>query len=182
MSNYNFKNVNHPIQNEITNIVEYNTIPRIPQRPNCSHPNGDHHLPHFTSSQAIWELKGHRNFVAKLLNMMQEADVEKGSTALCFAAAAGHVHIAKLMVAKNENLPKIKGESILSTSPLYMAALHGFNQMAIYLYPLSDFQSWATTDQTTLLTTLIDSELYGKIFFLFFILTYDWGKDRRLTL
>ncbi|KAH6764826.1 hypothetical protein C2S51_016075 [Perilla frutescens var. frutescens] len=111
----------------------------------------------------IAAIEGHEIFVSKLLGIMEVAEVEvlntKGCTALCFAAAAGHTHIARIMVKMNSRLPTIKGDD--GVWPLHMAAMQGFHEMAQFLYPLSDFQSWTSKDKINLLTTSIDSELYG---------------------
>ncbi|KAL8508577.1 hypothetical protein ACS0TY_018998 [Phlomoides rotata] len=108
-------------------------------------------------------VEGHYNFVDNLVNEMDEKDLgiqnAVGCTALSWAAAAGHIDIAKLLVRVNANLPTIKGEN--GITPLYLAALQGFNEMAEYLYPLSAFQDWTPCEQIKLLTTLIDNELYG---------------------
>ncbi|KAL9147727.1 hypothetical protein ABFS82_13G190600 [Erythranthe guttata] len=111
----------------------------------------------------ISAVEGHSFFVHNLLKLMQDSDIEilnkKGTTALCFAAAAGNLNIVKLMVHRNPDLPTIRGPD--GVTPLYMAAFLGHTHVADYLFPLSDFQSWTVEDQITLLTTTIDSQLYG---------------------
>ncbi|KAL7089704.1 hypothetical protein ACP275_13G199900 [Erythranthe tilingii] len=111
----------------------------------------------------ISAVEGHSIFVHNLLKLMEDSDIEilnkKGTTALCFAAAAGNLNIVKLMVHRNPNLPTIRGPD--GVTPLYMAAFLGHTHVADYLFPLSDFQSWTVQDQITLLTTTIDSQLYG---------------------
>ncbi|KAL0442321.1 UNVERIFIED_CONTAM: hypothetical protein Slati_1954800 [Sesamum latifolium] len=108
-------------------------------------------------------LEGHSSFVANLLDRMEASDLEiqnnKGSTALCFAAAAGHVDIAKLLVEKNPKLPTISGFE--GVTPLYMAVLQAHSEMADYLFSLPAFEFWTTDHQIALLTTAIDSGLYG---------------------
>ncbi|KAL0352675.1 UNVERIFIED_CONTAM: hypothetical protein Sangu_0848800 [Sesamum angustifolium] len=108
-------------------------------------------------------LEGHASFVANLLDRMEASDLEaqnnKGSTALCFAAAAGHVDVAKLLVQKNPNLPTISGFE--GVTPLYMAVLQAHSEMAHYLFSLPAFEFWTTDHQIALLTTAIDSGLYG---------------------
>lgn len=113
----------------------------------------------------IAAVEGHQFFVAKLLEIMEVGDMNiqnaKGCTSLCFAAAAGHTGIAQIMVSRaSPTLPTIKGEN--GVYPLYMAALQGFDEMADFLYPLSGFGSWTEQEQIELLTTAIDSELYGE--------------------
>lgn len=109
-------------------------------------------------------VEGHDSFVSKLLEIMDADDVEtlnvKGCTALSFAAAAGHTDIARMMVKHNPNLPTLKGEE--GVRPLYMAALQGFEEMAEFLYPLSQFESWSTQEKINVLTASIESELYGN--------------------
>lgn len=112
----------------------------------------------------IAAVEGHQFFVTKLLEIMEVGEMNiqnaKGCTSLCFAAAAGHTRIARIMVRASRTSPTIKGEN--GVGPLYMAALQGFDEMADYLYPLSDFGSWTEQEQIDLLTTAVDSELYGK--------------------
>ncbi|KAG8369045.1 hypothetical protein BUALT_Bualt15G0109500 [Buddleja alternifolia] len=117
----------------------------------------------------IAALQGHDYFVANLLYLMDKSGTEiqndKGSTALSFVAAAGHFDIAKRMVEKNRKLPTIHGKGDNDDdeviTPLYMAVLLGHNDVAEYLLCYSDFESWTTKDQIALLTTSIDSGLYG---------------------
>lgn len=113
----------------------------------------------------IAALEGHGTFVANLLEMMGdqsslvlEIQNQKGNTALSFAAVAGHVYIAILMVQRNQNLPTIRGDD--GVTPLYMAAFLGHHDMVDYLFPLSGFEKWNVNDQIELLTTSISSKLY----------------------
>ncbi|KAH6776247.1 hypothetical protein C2S52_013808 [Perilla frutescens var. hirtella] len=107
-------------------------------------------------------LEDRHDFVYKLMGKMGNGDVEiqnvKGCTALCFAAAAGHTHIARQMVTKFPNLATIKGDN--GVTPLYMAALQGYDELAKFLYDKSNFESWPPQDQINLLTASIDSDLY----------------------
>ncbi|XP_057812059.1 ankyrin repeat-containing protein At5g02620-like isoform X2 [Salvia miltiorrhiza] len=109
-------------------------------------------------------VEGHQDFVSKLLPMMEIDDVGipngKGCTALCFAAAVGHIRIAQIMLEKNPNLATIKGEE--GVRPLYMAALQGFSEMAQFLYDYSHIGSWTPQQKINLLTSAIDSELYAE--------------------
>ncbi|XP_068311260.1 ankyrin repeat-containing protein NPR4-like isoform X2 [Pyrus communis] len=81
--------------------------------------------------------KNNIQIVAELVNMIDEDDLAlqdmKGNTALSFAAAAGTVEIADILIRKNRFLPKIPGGE--GMTPLYMAALLGQSEMATYLYP-----------------------------------------------
>ncbi|KAL7219497.1 hypothetical protein ACSBR2_012533 [Camellia fascicularis] len=76
------------------------------------------------------------HFVEELVGLMNPEDLElqnsNGNTALCFAAAAGTVRIAEVMINKNEGLPMICGSQ--GMTPLYMAALLGHSDMVWYLY------------------------------------------------
>ncbi|KAL1537566.1 hypothetical protein AAHA92_30063 [Salvia divinorum] len=111
----------------------------------------------------IAAVEGHEIFVSKLLEIMEKDDVAaqnaKGCTALCFAAAAGHIEIAKLMLKEDANLANVKGDE--GVWPLYMAALQGFGEMADFLYPCSNIESWTLLEKADLLTSAIDSELYA---------------------
>ncbi|CAL9004127.1 unnamed protein product [Prunus brigantina] len=79
---------------------------------------------------------GHVHFVEKLVNTMSLDDVrlldERGNTAFCVAAAAGHVKIAKIMMRKDSELPKQLGFE--RKTPLYHAASFGQQKMAWHLY------------------------------------------------
>ncbi|KAL5577543.1 hypothetical protein UlMin_019242 [Ulmus minor] len=80
----------------------------------------------------------HVQFVKELVKLMNEEDLAlqdgKGNTAFCFAATAGSVEIAEIMMQKNMNLPLIPGGK--GMTPLYMAACFGHAQMAWFLYPI----------------------------------------------
>lgn len=114
----------------------------------------------------IASVEGHAPFVASLLRLMDASEIEitnrKGCTALTFAAAAGHVDIAKMMIKQNPSLHKIvSGHGI---TPLFMAALIGHANIANYLFNLSSheiFEHWTLQDQTALLIAAIESGLYG---------------------
>ncbi|CAN6560082.1 unnamed protein product [Malus baccata var. baccata] len=81
--------------------------------------------------------KNNIQIVAELVKMIDEDDLAlqdiKGNTALSFAAAAGTVEIADILIRKNRFLPTIPGGE--GMTPLYMAALFGQSEMATYLYP-----------------------------------------------
>ncbi|XP_042021649.1 uncharacterized protein LOC121769053 isoform X1 [Salvia splendens] len=110
----------------------------------------------------IAAVEGRQDFVSKLLEVMEREDLaiqnEKGCTALCFAAAGGHIGIAQLMLRKNPDLAKVKGDE--GVWPLYMAALQGFGEMAELLLIPSNIASWTQLEKADLLTSAIDSGLY----------------------
>ncbi|KAG6382280.1 hypothetical protein SASPL_158053 [Salvia splendens] len=109
----------------------------------------------------IAAVEGHEYFVQNLLLNMEEEDVKtrnkKGCTALCFAAAAGHVQIAKLMLEKYPNLANIKGDN--GVWPLYMAVLQGFGEMAYVLYPESNIGSWTPLEKAKKLQLVVSNRL-----------------------
>ncbi|XP_047960905.1 uncharacterized protein LOC125205809 [Salvia hispanica] len=111
----------------------------------------------------IAAVEGHQDFVSKLLEVMEREDLEiknaLGCTALCFAAAGGHIGIARLMLDKNPDLAKVRGTDG-GVWPLYMAALQGFGEMAELLLIPSDIASWTELEKADLLTSAIDSGLY----------------------
>ncbi|GKD76543.1 ankyrin repeat-containing domain, PGG domain protein, partial [Tanacetum coccineum] len=93
-------------------------------------------------------------FVEKLVRLMERDDLElqngNGETALCIAAVAGNVKMAKMMVKKNEALltiPDTEGKM-----PLCKAALFGKHGMIKYLYDSSE-------KMTSHCWTLSDNEL-----------------------
>ncbi|CAH1442222.1 unnamed protein product [Lactuca virosa] len=72
-------------------------------------------------------------FVNNLVNMMEVQHLllqtKTDDTALCLAAAAGNVKMAKIMVAKNKNLLTIRGSEGLV--PLCVAAFYGNCDMCV---------------------------------------------------
>ncbi|KAH7569656.1 hypothetical protein JRO89_XS06G0232300 [Xanthoceras sorbifolium] len=74
-------------------------------------------------------------FVEELVNLMEPEDLIlqdiKHNTAFCFAAAAGNIQIAKIMLTKNASLPKIRGCEGLT--PLYMAVINDLYDIALKL-------------------------------------------------
>ncbi|KAL7087660.1 hypothetical protein ACP275_13G081600 [Erythranthe tilingii] len=110
----------------------------------------------------IVSMEGHFLCASNLLEM-EDIDVKivnrKGSTALCFAAAAGNLKIVELMVSKYRDLATIRGPN--GVTPIYMAAQQGHTHIADHLFGPSDLESWTREDRIALLTTTIDSELYG---------------------
>ncbi|XP_045789145.1 uncharacterized protein LOC123884164 isoform X2 [Trifolium pratense] len=81
----------------------------------------------------------HVHFVDELVKLMDgdalELQDNKGNTAFCFAAAGGNVQIAEIMYEKNALLPSIRGG--VGVTPLYLAALQGKSEMALYLFTKS---------------------------------------------
>lgn len=107
----------------------------------------------------------HIHFVKELVEMMNAEDLAlqdyKGNTALSFAAAAGTVEIAEIMIRKNISLPTIRGGE--GMTPIYMAALLGQSEMADYLYPKS-YEIFDERDRNALFFTCIDTHLYGRYY------------------
>ncbi|BBG92746.1 Ankyrin repeat family protein [Prunus dulcis] len=99
----------------------------------------------------------HIHFVEELVKMMDEEDLalqdNKENTALSFAAGAGAIEIAKIMIQKNKLLPTIKtGEGL---TPLFMAALLGRSEMAdLAMKMLEDDTTLATAHNSNAETAL----------------------------
>ncbi|KAM7524708.1 hypothetical protein LguiA_014610 [Lonicera macranthoides] len=102
------------------------------------------------------------DYVVELVKLMTAEDLQLrnkiGNTALCFAAAAGIVGIAKVMVEKNEDLPMIRGSQ--GMIPLHMAALLGNSDMVWYLYGKTKDEELTTEDRIGILNTCIRTNLY----------------------
>lgn len=101
-------------------------------------------------------------FVEELVKRMETRDLEiqnkDKNTALCFAAASGVTKIAKLMVERNGNLPRIRGSE--GVTPLYIATLLGQRDMVWYLYSVTDKEILKTEDYFSLLIAAISTDLY----------------------
>lgn len=114
-------------------------------------------------------LEGNATFVHHLLERMDDSHLQllngKDCTALTLAATAGHLSIVETMVNRCPHLTNIKGPH--GVTPLYMAALIGHDDVARYLFdsPHQRFLSWPLQDQLQLLTTSIDTGLYGMLFY-----------------
>ncbi|KAK1407914.1 hypothetical protein QVD17_39541 [Tagetes erecta] len=84
--------------------------------------------------------KAVEEFVANLVHLMEKKDLElqnkNYNTALCLAAAAGHVKTAMIMVKKNPAVKEIPGNNKMM--PLYMAALFAKHDMVRCLYGISN--------------------------------------------
>ncbi|THG09869.1 hypothetical protein TEA_008688 [Camellia sinensis var. sinensis] len=102
------------------------------------------------------------HFVEELVGLMNPEDLElqnsNGNTALCFAAAAGTVRIAEVMINKNEHLPMIRGSQ--GMTPLYMAALLGHSDMVWYLYQKTKSEDLSDEDRIGILNTCVSTDLY----------------------
>ncbi|XP_059634110.1 ankyrin repeat-containing protein ITN1-like [Cornus florida] len=95
-------------------------------------------------------------FVAELVNLMETKDLalknKSEKTALCFAAASGITRIAKMMVRKNNDLPKVKA--------LHTAASLGYRDMVQFLYSVTNTEDLGKEDYIRLLFATINSEMY----------------------
>ncbi|KAL7210853.1 hypothetical protein ACSBR2_013847 [Camellia fascicularis] len=102
------------------------------------------------------------HFVEELVGLMNPEDLElqnsNGNTALCFAAAAGTVRNAEVMINKNERLPMIRGSQ--GMTPLYMAALLGHSEMVWYLYQKTKSEDLSDEDRIGILNTCVSTDLY----------------------
>ncbi|CAJ2637742.1 unnamed protein product [Trifolium pratense] len=103
----------------------------------------------------------HVHFVDELVKLMDRDALElqdyKGNTAFCFAAAGGNVQIAEIMYEKNALLPSIRGG--VGVTPLYLAALQGKSEMALYLFTKSR-EILEENDWSMVFLTCINSGLY----------------------
>nr|XP_043617607.1 uncharacterized protein LOC122589381 isoform X2 [Erigeron canadensis] len=104
-------------------------------------------------------------FVEYLVSLMEKEDLElqnvNGQTALCLAAMAGNVKIAKTLVKKNHALLDIPDSN--GMLPLNMASLYGKHDMVKYLYQNShkmtgDF--WTHQSRVCMLVTSVESNLF----------------------
>ncbi|KAH7569664.1 hypothetical protein JRO89_XS06G0234700 [Xanthoceras sorbifolium] len=100
-------------------------------------------------------------FVEELVNLMEPEDLMlqdiKHNTAFCFAAAAGNIQIAKIMLTKNASLPKIRGCKGLT--PLYMAVMFRKSDMASFLYYQTK-EILTAKDRTALFFVTVRNDLY----------------------
>ena len=102
------------------------------------------------------------DFVKKLLTWMTSnnynltAENNDGNTALTYAAAAGNVKIAEMMVEKNPELPNL-GRGV---KPLSMAAFLGHSEMVQYLYPVTTIDK--PDDRNDIFIDCVRKDLYGK--------------------
>ncbi|KAL7616218.1 hypothetical protein Lser_V15G01784 [Lactuca serriola] len=105
------------------------------------------------------------SFVNNLVEIMEPKDLllqtKTGDTALCLAAAAGNVRMAKIMVAKNDSLLNIRGSEGLE--PLCVAAFYGNRDMVDYLYEKSNKMTgldWKASTKQWLLLKCIEFDLF----------------------
>ncbi|KAL5785421.1 hypothetical protein ACOSQ2_007813 [Xanthoceras sorbifolium] len=95
---------------------------------------------------------------------MEPEDLEllaqNGNNAFCFAAVAGSIEIAKMMLAKNANLLTLRGAK--NMVPLYMAILFERREMAKFFYDesKSDFSYLTLQDGADLFFESINTDLY----------------------
>ncbi|TXG71883.1 hypothetical protein EZV62_000462 [Acer yangbiense] len=111
---------------------------------------------------------GKTSFVEEMINSnsIQPSNYEStlqlqdlnGNTSFCFAAAAGYVEIAKIMLGKNRNLTAIHGNH--GKTPLYMAVMFGQKEMAAYLYEIPGI-NLNPDERTALFFKSITTGLYG---------------------
>ncbi|KAI9196042.1 hypothetical protein LWI28_020472 [Acer negundo] len=100
-------------------------------------------------------------FVEEIVKLMEPDDLKlqdrNGNTSFCFAAAAGSLEIAKLMLDKTPDLLTLRGGD--NMLPLYMAALFGRTEMTKFLY--DETKSHLTDrDLSDLFFTSINTDLY----------------------
>ncbi|WOG90992.1 hypothetical protein DCAR_0310240 [Daucus carota subsp. sativus] len=107
----------------------------------------------------------HTYFVTELVNLMDAKDLElrnhAGHTALCVAAEGGIVDIAEILLSKNKNLLKLRGER--RGSPLRIASTMGHKDMVSYLYSKTnhmDCEDWSVWDQDAVLYNCVDNNIY----------------------
>lgn len=95
--------------------------------------------------------------------MMEPEDLilqdENGDAAFYFAAAVGSVQIARIMLKINPSLLMIRGGK--GMTPLYVAALLGRREMALFLYYRSK-KSLTEEDRKAIFFTSVNTGIYGK--------------------
>ncbi|KAL2494117.1 Ankyrin repeat family protein [Forsythia ovata] len=101
-------------------------------------------------------------FVEELVKLMDPSELaiknKYENTALCFAVVSGIKRIAEVMVAKNNDLPMIRGSN--GVTPLHIAALLGYRDMVWYLSSVTDSQYLTKEDHVALLLATISSDLF----------------------
>ncbi|TXG65945.1 hypothetical protein EZV62_007220 [Acer yangbiense] len=106
-------------------------------------------------------------FVEEIINSIQPGDEStlllqdiNGNTSFCFAAAAGEVEIAKIMLNKNPNLNQAPLHGNHQT-PLYKAVMFGRKEMASFLYDAtSNANFWKQNELSALFFLSISTGLY----------------------
>ncbi|GMY13701.1 isoform 2 of ankyrin repeat domain-containing protein 17 [Fagus crenata] len=91
------------------------------------------------------------------LNTKLEALNAKGNTSLCYAAAAGNVNIAELMLKLNTDLANVG-----RVKPVFMAALLGHADMVNFLSPRTNITEWEITEQVDLFVTYASVGMYEQ--------------------
>ena len=95
---------------------------------------------------------------------MSDSDLQlqdiKGNNAFSFAAAGGNMEIVKLLLRRNEMLPKIRGGD--GMTPLHFAALQGRSERAWFLY-YPTIEIFEDRDWNLLFFTCINNGIYGKL-------------------
>ncbi|KAK1583053.1 hypothetical protein Q3G72_020621 [Acer saccharum] len=114
-------------------------------------------------------------FVKEIINSIQPSEEmllkqnRKGHTSFCFAAAAGDVEIAEIMVKKIPNLNQAilrdQANRKMTQTPLYKAVMFGRKEMASFLYDdTANFweqNNWEQNELTVLFFMSISTGLYG---------------------
>ena len=122
-----------------------------------------------------------KTFVKEIIKSIEPWDQEmvletlliqdpKGQTSFCFAAAAGDVEIAKIMVNRIPNLNKAilrdQANRRMTQTPLYQAVMFGRKEMASYLYEETENfwkqHGWEQKEINVLFFMSISTDLYGK--------------------
>ncbi|KAK0602566.1 hypothetical protein LWI29_034815 [Acer saccharum] len=106
-------------------------------------------------------------FVEEIINSIQPSDEStlllqdiNGNTSFCFAAAAGELEIAKIMLNKNPNLNQAPLHGNHQT-PLYKAVMFGRKEMASFLYDATaNANFWKQNELPALFFMSISTGLY----------------------
>ncbi|XP_016493496.1 uncharacterized protein LOC107812838 isoform X2 [Nicotiana tabacum] len=105
-----------------------------------------------------------KHFVEKLVASMADDPLDMtdclGSTPLHYAARFGNLHAAKILVARNKDLPNIGCDGLF---PIHDAAEYGYNSMDVYIYLLgvtTVLDSYTGSSGIRLLRRLIHSDMY----------------------
>ncbi|KAK0602629.1 hypothetical protein LWI29_035395 [Acer saccharum] len=120
-----------------------------------------------------------KTFVKEIIKSIEPWDQEmvletlliqdpKGQTSFCFAAAAGDVEIAKIMVNRIPNLNKAilrdQANRRMTQTPLYQAVMFGRKEMASYLYEETENfwkqHGWEQKEINVLFFMSISTDLY----------------------
>ena len=103
-------------------------------------------------------------FVQGLVNLMTPEDMEitnsDGNTAFCRAAILGNTDLFKTMIAKNDNLPLIRGHD--GKLPVHLAALSVRHKTVQDLSSENLLEKMAIEDTKQLFFMTISGGMYGK--------------------